>query len=43
MNIEPYEVNYYSKLYLIDKEYKDSIRIKKEFKKKKNLIMKLKF
>ena len=35
MDIEPYEINDYSKLYLIDKEYKDSIRIKKEFKKKK--------
>tara|TARA_B100000497_G_scaffold81487_1_gene90869 strand:+ start:1330 stop:3486 length:2157 start_codon:yes stop_codon:yes gene_type:complete len=35
MNIEPYEINDYSKLYLIDKDFKDSIRIKKEFKKKK--------
>ena len=43
MNIEPYEINDYSKLYLIDKDFKDSIRIKKEFKKKKNLTKKLKF
>ena len=43
MDTEPYEINDYSKLYLIDKEYKNSIRIKKEFKKEKNSRMKLKF